>query len=325
MKLFAPTETRPFAEAVADHLGQTLSPLQERTFDDGEQKIGVKHPVRDQDAYVLQSLYDEPGQSVNDKLVRLLFLIHTLKDSGARRVTAMIPYLAYARQDRATNPRDPVTHRYVAQMLEAAGTDAVVTLDVHNLAAYQNAFRCPAWNLDTRRIFVDHLCRSLGSDPIAVASPDVGGVKRAQLFRDILMAATGQPTGFAFMEKRRTDGILSGSMVVGDVTGATVLIVDDMVASGGTMARASDAFLAQGARRILCVATHGLFVGQAAQVVGQGSIDRWMVTDTIPLFRLPADLIDTRIDVLSVAPLFARAIRCLHTGGSLTEVLEGPA
>ena len=156
-----------------------------------------------------------------------------------------------------------------------------------------------------------------------VASPDVGGVKRAQLFRDTLMSMTGQTVGFAFMEKRRTGGRLSGSMVVGDAGDATVLIVDDMIASGGTMARASDAFLAQGARRILCVAAHGLFVGEAARVFEQCKIDRWIVSDTIPPFRLPPDLVAARLEITSVAPLFAEAIRCLHLDGSLSDLLKG--
>jgi len=209
-------------------------------------------------------------------------------------------------------------------MLEVAGADAVLTLDVHNLAAYQNAFRCPAWHLDTRRLFVDHLCQTLGTGALVVASPDVGGVKRAQLFRETLISSTSRTVGFAFMEKRRTGGILSGSMVVGDAGDATVLIVDDMIASGGTMARAADAFLAQGARRVLCVATHGLFVGEAARVVEQCKVDRWIVTNTIPPFRLPTDLVAARLEIISVAPLFGDAIRCLHEAGSLEDLLEAP-
>ncbi len=325
MNLFALSATKSFGERVADNLGLPLSPHEEREFEDGEHKARPLVSVRGRDAYVIQSLHGGPEQSVNDKLVRLLFFLGALREGGARRVTAVIPYLAYARKDRQTKARDPITTRYMAELLEAAGADAVATLDVHNIVAFQNAFRARAWHLDTRRLFIEHLLPTLGGGDLVVASPDPGGVKRAQLFREMLEKVIARPAGAAFMEKRRSAGVVSGTLLVGEVAGATVIVVDDMVASGGTMRRAAEALLERGASRVLAVAGHGLFVGGAAEVLERPEIDRWLVTDTIPPFRLPSDLAARRLEVVSAAPLFAEAIRRLHENGSLVELLEGEA
>jgi ribose-phosphate pyrophosphokinase len=325
MKLFALDATKSFGERVADNLGLPLSPHEEREFEDGEHKARPLVSVRGRDAYVIQSLHGGPEQSANDKLVRLLFFLGALREGGARRVTAVIPYLAYARKDRQTKARDPVTTRYMAELLEAAGADAVATLDVHNIVAFQNAFRARAWHLDTRRLFIEHLLPTLGGGDLVVASPDPGGVKRAQLFREMLENVIARPAGAAFMEKRRSAGVVSGTLLVGEVAGATAIVVDDMVASGGTLQRAAEALLERGARRVLAVAGHGLFVGGAAEVLERPEIDRWLVTDTIPPFRLPPDLAARRLEVVSAAPLFAEAIRRLHENGSLVELLEGEA
>jgi len=323
MKLFALDASKIFGEHVADNLGLPLSPHEEREFEDGEHKARPLVSVRGSDTYVIQSLHGGPEQSVNDKLIRLLFFIGTLREGGAQRITAMIPYLAYARKDRQTKARDPVTTRYLAQIIESVGVNAVVTLDVHNIVAFQNAFRARAWHLDTRRLFIAHLLPTLGDDAIAVASPDPGGVKRAQLFQEMLESALERPVGAAFMEKRRSVGVVSGSLLVGDVEGATAIVVDDMIASGGTMLRTAEALLDHGAKRIIALAGHGVFTGGAAEVLERPEVDRWLVTDTIPPFRLPPGLAQRRLEVISAAPLFAEAIRRLHENGSLTELLEG--
>jgi ribose-phosphate pyrophosphokinase len=325
MKLFALDSTKSFGEAVADSLGLPLSPHEEREFEDGEHKARPLVTVRGNDVFVVQSLHGGPEQSAGDKLVRLLFFLATLRQGGARRITAAIPYLAYARKDRQTKPRDPVTTRYMAELLEAAGADAVVTLDIHNIVAFQNAFRRHAWHLDTRRLFIRHLHPALANDTLVVASPDPGGVKRAQLFREMLENILGRPAGSAFMEKRRSAGIVSGTLLVGEVRGATAIIIDDMISSGGTMLRAAEALLAQGAARIIALAGHGLFTQGAAEVLARPEIDRWLVTDTIPPFRLPPELAARRLEIVSAAPLFAEAIRRLHENGSLVELLEGEA
>ncbi len=209
LMLFALAAGRACGEAVAARLGVELSAHEEREFEDGEHKARSLVSVRGRDAYVVQSLHSGAGESVNDRLVRLLFFIGALKDAGAARVTAVTPYLAYARKDRKTKARDPVTTRYVATLFEAVGADCVVTLDVHNLAAFQNAFRCGAENLEAAPLFVDALVPLVGDDPVAVVSPDAGGIKRAEAFRERFARALGRPVGAAFAEKHRSGGVVS--------------------------------------------------------------------------------------------------------------------
>jgi ribose-phosphate pyrophosphokinase len=322
LKLFAMDATRSFGEAVSEALDRPLDPHEERAFEDGEHKARPLVSVRGADAYVIQSLHGEPGQSANDKLIRLLFFLATLRQGGARRVTAVIPFLAYSRKDRQTKSRDPVTTRYLAQLIEAVGTDAVVTMDVHNIVAFQNAFRNQAWHLDSRRLFIRYLMPTLGTEPLVVASPDLGGVKRAQLFREMLEREVGRPCGNAFMEKRRSAGVVSGNLLVGEVAGARAIVVDDMIASGGTMTRAAEALRANGAKAVIALAGHGLFTERAESAVARPEVDRWLVTDTVPAFRLPA-LVARKLEVVSAAPLFAEAVRRLHGDGSLVDLLEG--
>lgn len=324
LRLFALDASRDFGERVAGHLGLALARHEEREFEDGEHKARPLDSVRGADAYVIQSLHGEPGISANDKLVRLLFFLGALRQGGARRLTAIMPYLAYARKDRQTKPRDPVSTRYMAEVLEAVGANAVVTVEVHNITAFQNAFRCQAWHLDTRRMFLRHLAPTLPEGPLVVASPDPGGVKRAQLFREMLEAETGRAAGAAFMEKRRSAGVVSGTLLVGEVAGATALVVDDLVSSGGTMLRAAEALKAQGARAVIALAAHGLFTGKAAEVLERPEVDRWVVSDTVPPFRLPAELARRRLEVVSAAPLLAEAVRRLNEDGSLV-ALRGEA
>jgi len=206
IQLFALNESRELGARVAAALGQPLATHEERGFEDGEHKARPLQSVRGADVFVLQSLYGGPELSVNDKLCRLLFFIGALKDASARRVTAVLPYLCYARKDRKSKPRDPVTTRYVARLLESVGTDRVVTLDVHNLAAYQNAFRCAADHLDAMRLFVEHFVPLAARAEVTVVSPDLGGVKRAEEFRQALSRRLGREAGGAFLEKYRSAG-----------------------------------------------------------------------------------------------------------------------
>ncbi|WP_413437462.1 ribose-phosphate diphosphokinase [Sulfuriferula sp. GW1] len=321
--LFALDTSRPYGERVGKALGIALCAHQEREFEDGEHKARPLENVRGKDVYVIQSLYGEPGMSANDKLVRLLFFIGALKDASAARVTAVCPYLAYARKDRRSKSRDPVSSRYVAQLFEALGTDRVLTLDVHNLAAYQNAFRIPAEHLEASGLFVAWFAARLQDEAVVVVSPDVGGVKRAEAFRQALARALGRPVTAAFMEKSRSEGVVSGAAVVGDVGGRTAIIIDDLISTGTTLARAAAACKALGANRVYAAASHGVFVGAAGQVLADPALDKVLVTDTILPFRLPPALLDSRVEVLASAPLFAEAIRRLHSGGSLVELLAG--
>ncbi len=323
--VFALEATREFGARVAQALGVPLGAHEERAFEDGEHKARPLVSVRGRDVFVVHSLYGDAGESANDKLCRLLFFIGALKDAAAAKVTALVPYLCYSRKDRKTKPRDPVTTRYVAALFEAVGTDRVVTIDVHNVAAYQNAFRCGTEHLEARRLFVDYLAPRLRDEPLAVVSPDVGGVKRADAFRETLAHVLGREVPLAVMEKTRSAGVVSGEALVGDVAGRVAILVDDLVSTGTTLARAAAACRGRGARRVIAAATHGLFTGDANARLAEPALEQLVVTDTVSSFRLTEPAVREKLVTLAVAPLFAAAARRLHEGGSLVDLLEsGP-
>lgn len=305
-----------FAPALAAALDETLAPHEDRAFEDGEHKWRPLTDPRGDDAYVIAGLHGGPQDSPHDKLCRLLIFVATLRDHGAARVTAVLPYLAYARKDRRTKPFDPLALRYVAQLVEAVGTDQVIALEPHDVAAFQNAFRRPVQALPAHPAFdpiVDELAAQAPGG-LAVASPDPGGVKRAQLWREALEARHGRPVGFAMVDKRRSAGVVSSlRLVAGEVAGMTVLLLDDLIASGETMQRAASALREAGAREVLAFAAHGLFVGHAAQVLADPALARVVVSDSVPPFRLPADgPLRARLQIASAVPLFADAIRESH-------------
>jgi ribose-phosphate pyrophosphokinase len=320
LRLFALEATAEFGTRVAQKLGQPLSPHEERGFEDGEHKIRPLTGVQNADVYVVQSLHGGPGESANDKLCRLLFFIGALKDAGAARVTAAVPYLCYARKDRRTKANDPVTTRYVAALFEAVGTDAIVTLEVHNPAAFENAFRCRAETLTTTPLFVEY-ARRLTGEKLCVISPDTGGAKRAELFREALQTLSGQPIGAGFAEKHRSAGVVSGELFVGDVEGATALVIDDLISTGNTLLRTAKAARRHGARRVIAMVTHGLFMSGSAEIFADPAIDRLVVTDTVPAFRLGPGAAWEKLDVLPAAPLFAEAISRLHDGRGLAALV----
>jgi ribose-phosphate pyrophosphokinase len=320
LRLFALHATTELGKGIAEALGQPLAAHEERDFEDGEHKGRPLENVRDADVYVVQSLHGGPTQSADDKLCRLLFFIGALKDAGAARVTAVVPYLCYARKDRRTKPGDPVTTRYVASLFEAVGTDAALTIEVHNPAAFENAFRCRTVTLTAAPLFVDYV-KAMGHESLSVVSPDPGGVKRAELFREALEAAVGKPVAKGFADKHRSAGIVTGDLFVGDVDGATALIVDDLISTGGTLLRAARAARKAGAGRVIAFVTHGLFMPGAAEVIADPAIERIVVTDTVPLFRVDAKVQRNKIDTVSAAPLLAEAIRRLHHGQPLTDLM----
>lgn len=221
--------------------------------------------VRRQNVFVIHSVYGDTGQTPNDKLLRLLFFIGALKDAGAARVTAVVPYLCYARKDRRTQIRDPITTKYVAALFEACGADAIMTFDVHNLAAFENAFRRPATNLEAIPLFVTHFARLLSHEKLAIVSPDIGGAKRAEQFRGALAAELLDEPTAAFVEKQRSGGVVTGDLLVGEVAGRSVVVFDDMISTGGTLQRAARRCREGGAGRIFAAATHGLFYRAGAR------------------------------------------------------------
>ncbi len=321
LRLFALGGSAGLGAAAAGLLGIALSRHEERDFEDGEHKVRPLEPVDGADVFVLHSLHGEPGQSANDKLCRLLFFIGALRDAGAARVTAVVPYLCYARKDRRTKIFDPVTIRYVAALFEAVGTDAVVTLDVHNEAAFQNAFRCRTIALTSPVLQIPAILSRVGDEPLCIVSPDLGGGKRAEQLRLTLEQATGRPVGTAFAEKHRSAGVVSGDLFVGDVAGATCIIVDDLISTGGTILRAAQSATAGGARRVLACVTHGLFMPGAETALGAPVIEAIIETDTVPPFRLPAGAVRDKLVIAPSAPLFAEAIGRLHEHRSLADLV----
>jgi ribose-phosphate pyrophosphokinase len=319
-RLFALQATDGLGRQIAAALGQPLASHEERDFEDGEHKARPLDDVRGTDVYVVQSLHGGPAETANDKLCRLLFFIGAVKDAGAARVTAVVPYLCYARKDRRTKPGDPVTNRYVAALFEAVGTDAIVTLEVHNPAAFENAFRRPTIALTATPLFVDY-GRALSKESLCVISPDPGGAKRAELFREALEAAIGKPVGKGFADKHRSAGVVTGDLFVGDVAGATALIIDDLISTGGTLLRAARAARKAGATRVIALVAHGLFMPGAADVIADPAIDRLVVTDTVPPFRLDANAPRDKIDTVHAAPLLAAAIYRLREGQAVTDLL----
>jgi ribose-phosphate pyrophosphokinase len=310
-----------FAERVVSHLGMRLASHEEREFEWGQHKVRPVEGVRGADVYVVQSLHGQADLSVNDKLCRLLFFLGALRDAGAQRVTAVVPFLSYARKDRQTQHRDPVTTRYVAALFEAMGVDRVVTLEVHNLAAFQNAFRCRTEHLGARGIFADWLAKQFADSELVVVSPDVGGIKRATSYRDALAQRLERPVPTGFIEKRRSENVVTGDRVVGDLNGRTAVLVDDMISGGTTLARAADACRRAGAVAVVAVAAHGAFVPDASHALSRALLDRIIILDHIPPTPLH-DAVAAKLLVLGSAPLFAEAIRRLHNGSSLGDLLD---
>ncbi len=323
LTLLAPAASHGLAARVASELAVPLAALEEREFEGGEHKVRPLASVRGHDVYVLHSLYGEPGASANDKLMRLLLLIGALRDAGAHRVSAIAPYLCYSRKDVRKRPGDPTSTRYVAQLFEALGADRIAVLEVHNPAAYFNAFRIGAEHLTTAAFFARHLVARLGRDaPVVVVSPDPGGFKRAQRLREALARRTGREIGLALMEKTRDNGRITSGHLVGMVSGCIAIVVDDMIASGSTLAAAAQACRALGSEQVLAVAAHGLFAPSASELLAGSAIDRVLVTDSVGPFPLQSKAAQDKVEVLSAAPLLAEAIRRLHADESLAELLE---
>jgi ribose-phosphate pyrophosphokinase len=319
--LFAIGASVGFGERICDRLHIRRSAHEERSFEDGEHKIRPLRNVRNRDVYVLHSLHGDDEQSPNDKLCRLLFLIGALKDAAAGRVTAVVPYLCYSRKDRQTKTRDPLTTRYIAQLFEAVGTDRLITMEAHNPAAFQNAFRCDTEHLDANLAFVEFFRPLVGDAPLAVISPDPGGVKRADIFREAMERALGRPVAGGFMEKHRSMGRVTGNVFAGDVAGRTVIVIDDLISTGGTMARVAEACRDRGASRIFLAATHGLFSAQAASSLASAPFDRIAITNTVAWRPAHTAAFAGRLAVIDVANVFAEAIRRCHSGGSINELL----
>ncbi len=312
MLFFALGGSDDLGRAVATAGGFPVSLHEEREFNGGEHKTRPLTSVRGKDVYVLHSLNGVTEASANDKLCRLLFFAAACKENGAERVTAVVPYLAYSRKDRQTKTRDPVTTKYVAALFEAVGVDMVVTLDVHSVTAFQNAYRCQSIHVNTHRLFAEKLAPTMNGERNAVVSPDPGGVKRAQLFRETLEAVSQQEIAFGMMEKRRSGGKVTGSLFAGDVDGRAVFIFDDMIVGGGTVLRAARVCREHGATRIYVIATHALFGEHVREELVGGEIDLLYVTDSIDLPSSLQSQFGGKLETVSVAPLIGAVINRSH-------------
>ena len=346
-RLFGLDGSKTYADRVAAHLNVPRSRHVERFFADRETYVRSDVNVRGCDVYAITGLFADPEQSVPEKLVKLLFFAGSLKDASAKRVAAVCPYLGYARQDRKTESRAPISIKYLAQCLEAVGVSRVLTMDAHNLSAFQNAFRIPTDNLEAKNLLADYLCgvdggRETGGVPqrveeclneplcdaadageLAVLAPDSGGMGRARRFRNALEMRLQSPNaiGVAYLDKERVDGdTVRGTSVVGDVAGKRVIILDDMISSGGTVKLCADAVAANGGEVYAACATHGLFVGDVEANLAQ--VPRVVVTDTIRPFRLDGTATRDRLHVIPTAGMFAEALRRTHEeGGSISDLL----
>lgn len=312
--LFALEGSRPYGEHVAARLEWPLSAHEERSFEDGEHKTRPLVDVRRRDVFVIHSLHGSPGSSPNDRLCRLLFFTGALRDAGAARVTAITPYLCYARKDQRSQSRDPITTKYVAQMFEACGADAVMTFDVHNRAAFENAFRVPTANIEAQPLFVEHFAGLLRHEKVAVVSPDVGGAKRAERFRRALAAALGEEPSAGFVDKQRAGGVVTGDLFVGDVADRTAILFDDLISTGTTLCRAAAKCREAGARRVFAAATHGLFIGDAVGVLGAAEFDGIVVCDTVRSAAEEAGSLPGNVVILDTSRLACDAIAATHAG-----------
>lgn len=334
-KIFGMNGSKSYAEEVAAHLGVGVTPHEEQTFDDGEpfakSADGKAGNVRGHDIFVIQSLYSDEKESVCDKFMKLCIMCGSLKDASAHEVTAVIPHLAWARQDRKTESRAPITTKYIARLLEAAGIDRALFMDVHNLAAEQNAFSVPIDNLEAKNLFADYCAAQLvaagKTSNIKVLSPDSGGLNRCERFRNALLKALNKlgvkldTIDIVIFDKRRHKKEVSGGRIIGDVKDADVIALDDMISTASTMKKACGTAVNEGGRIFAMCATHGLFCGAANDVL-DGFDAQIIVADTVQPFRLNTAN-RKKVHLVSTSHLVADAIRRIHSGtGSLSELLR---
>ena len=321
--IFAPSESRALGQTASERAGIELAPLEEREYEGGEFKLRPLQSVRDRMVFVVQSLAGTQEAPIAQRLVRLLFLLQGLRDAGADRVIAVIPYLAYARKDRRTKPRDPVYTRYVAQLIEATGTDRVVALDVHNASSIDNAFRIPVDHLSALPMMAAHFTQHLPTGKLAVASPDIGGIKRAQLFRELLERKTGREVELVFVEKRRENGVVSGGAIVGNATGHAVIVLDDLCASGATLLRAATALRSAGATSVHAAVTHAPIATGLATLAAAEDIAQVVITDSVGCVpNLGAAAHRAKVKLLSAGELLGCAMARIVSGDSLAPLAE---
>jgi ribose-phosphate pyrophosphokinase len=308
IKVFAGNSNAELASAVCAYLNVPRGAADVRRFSDGEILVEIDENVRGGDVFVIQSTCTP----VNDNLIELLLMLDAFRRASAKRITAVIPYFGYARQDRKVAPRVPISAKLVADLITTAGASRVLTVDLH-AGQIQGFFNVPVDNLFATPVLLPYVRQRLNQDDVSVVSPDAGGVERARAFAKHLDAA------LAIIDKRRARANEVAEMhIVGEVRGRTAVLVDDMVDTAGTLAAAAAALKESGARAVMACCTHPVLSGEAITRIEQSALTQLIVTDTIPL--TPRAQSCSKIKVLSVAHLLGEAIRRTHDEESISSL-----
>lgn len=308
LQIFAGNGNRALAEEIMRVLEAPLGRAIVGCWKNGETRIKLEENVRGSDVFVIQSL----SHPVNHHLVELLIMIDAIRRASAARVTAVIPYYAYAKQEKKTSGREPISAKLVANLLVTAGVNRILTLDLH-APAIEGFFDIPVDHMRATPLLANAF-RRMGMDDLVAVSPDAGGVNRAEEFR--LRAGAS----LAIISKKRPNPETAEFVeMVGDVAGKTAVIVEDMISTGATLVVAAENLLARGASRVYASAVHGVFAGDAVRIIDASPIEKVFVTDTLPL---PADAPSSKIEVLTVAPLLAEAITRIHKDLSISALFN---
>ena len=302
VKVFSGNSNPALAESICNHLYKPLGKADIKRFADGECSVSILEPVRGADVFIVQSTC----KPVNDNLMELLVMIDAMHRASAGRITAVIPYFGYARQDRKAKSRDPISAKLVANIIEAAGADRVLTMDLH-ANQIQGFFDIPVDNMRGAPLFADYYLQKFGkgNPDVMVVSPDVGSVARARAFAERL------DVPLAIVDKRRPRANVSEVMnIIGEVEGRDVVIVDDMIDTAGTLCNAAGAIKARGAKSVTACATHGVLSGPAIGRIRDSALDEVVLLDTI---ALPPEKQIEKIKVLSVAPVLAEAVARIYS------------
>ena len=303
--IFSGSSNTQLAEQIAAKLGKTLGRSGIGTFSDGEIRFQSWENVRGADVFVVQSMTTD----INYHIMQLLLMADAFKRASASRITAVVPYYAYARQDRKDRPRVPISARLLADLLQTAGFTRVLAIDLH-ANQIQGFFNIPVDNLMALPIFIPHF-KSMNLENVVVVSPDAGGVERARAFSQKLGA------GLAIADKRRQEANAAEIMhIIGDVAGKTAIIVDDIIDTAGTLSETIKALKKHGAQKVYAACTHGIFSGKAIERITEAPIEKVFTTDTVPLQGDKKNC--AKIEVLSVANLFADAIDSIHNETSVS-------
>jgi ribose-phosphate pyrophosphokinase len=306
LKILTGSSNPELAAAICNHLGCRLTPTMCETFSDGEIRIEIGDNVRGDDVFVIQPTC----APVNFNLIQLCLMLDALKRASAGRVTAVVPYYGYSRQDRKVSPRAPISAKMVADFLEVAGMHRLVTVDLH-AGQIQGFFNLPVDNLFAQPVILDHIRQIAPASDLVLVSPDAGGVERARSYAKRLGA------GLAIIDKRRDKPNQSSAMhVIGDVKDKCAIVIDDMIDTAGTMVAAGRVLLENGAREVIACTTHPVLSGPAVERLHNSDFTQVLVTDTIPIGDKGAAC--EKIKVLSVAGLLAKAIHNIHTESSVS-------